>query len=193
MKPRKGLVRRTPLKQGKPLEQHTELRRGAPIKSRRSNPQADRVGSSPARSNANGPVKKRLESSEIPKAIRLAVLERDGYSCVRCGRYLVDTIRYGLQHRLPRRAGGSRRRHTMANLVTLCGWTVDKGTCTEAVELLDRKRAEAEGWLVPDGIVTPEEWPVLRWTPDGLVWMQPGETWTPAEPHERQREMGAAA
>jgi hypothetical protein len=140
-------------------------------------------------------VKPRIESSEIPKAIRDAVLERDRYSCQRCGRYLVDGIRYGLQHRRPRSAGGSRLLHTMANLVTLCGWTTDPGTCTAWVELEDRERATAEGWLLPHKLhtVALEEWPVLRWTPDGPEWQQPGEHWTPASPHPRQLEMRAAA
>lgn len=183
-------MKRTELNRGTSQLKRTELKRGGPIKPRRPNGDASPVGSTPPRPNISGPVKARLESSEIPKPIRDAVLERDGYTCQRCGRYLVDTIRYGLQHRRPRGAGGSRLLHTMANLVTLCGWTVDAGTCTERVELLNRRAAAAEGWLVPNG-ATPEEWPVYRWTPDGHQWMQPGVEWVPASPHPRQAEEAA--
>lgn len=84
--------------------------------------------------------------------------------------------------------GGSKLLHTMANLVVLCGWSVDPGTCTAWVEVEDRPEATALGWLVPNG-VTPEEWPVRRFG----QWEQPGEIWVPAKPHPRQVEMGAAA
>lgn len=198
MRQRKPLERHTPMPRATTPLKRTELKCGgselkrSPIKQRRSASDASSDGPAPP---PRGPVKPRLESSEIPAGIRAAVLERDGYSCQRCGRYLVDTVRYGLQHRRPRGAGGSRLLHTMANLVTLCGWVGDAGTCTDAVEERDRERATAEGWLLPTrlAIVTPEEWPVLRWTPDGQRWMQPGDGWTPAEPHPRQIELGGAA
>ncbi len=85
--------------------------------------------------------------------------------------------------------------HTMPNLVLLCGWTVDAGTCTAWVELADRRQATTEGWLLPHKLrrIMPEEWPVLRWTPRGPEWQQPGDTWRAATPHPRQLEMGAAA
>jgi hypothetical protein len=190
------------VKQRKPLGtaplKRTELKRGTSELKRTPMPRRSvgDVSSGGSTPPTRGPVKRRLESSEIPKAIRAAVLERDGYSCVRCGRYLVDGIRYGLQHRRPRGAGGSRLLHTMANLVTLCGWVGDAGTCTDEVEERARDRAAAEGWLLPKRIrtVTPEEWPVRRWTPDGPRWMQPGDEWAEAVPHEWQREMlGEAA
>jgi 5-methylcytosine-specific restriction endonuclease McrA len=125
-------------------------------------------------------------SSRIPSPIRSAVVKRDGWSCQRCGRSIWG-IRYGLQHRRPRGMGGSKLLHTMANLVVLCGWSVDPGTCTALVEVEDREGATREGWLVPSG-VDPEEWPVLR---HGWSWMQPGETWELAEPHPRQIEEAA--
>lgn len=126
-----------------------------------------------------------MKSSTIPKAIREAVLERDSNKCQRCGRSLYGQ-QYSLQHRDPRGAGGSKLRHTMANLVALCGSATTQ--CHGHVESY-RIEARAHGWLVPHGAV-PEEWPVLRF---GRVWMQPGETWSDAEPHPRQLEMGAAA
>lgn len=128
-------------------------------------------------------------SSHIPSPIRSAVAKRDGFSCQKCGRNLFDTIRYGLQHRRPRGMGGSKRLHTMANLVVLCGWSVDEGTCTAWVEVEDREAATRDGWLVPNGVV-PEEWPVLRF---GTSWEQPGDMWVTAEPHPMQIELGAVA
>ncbi|MGB3443852.1 MAG: HNH endonuclease signature motif containing protein [Actinophytocola sp.] len=133
-------------------------------------------------------MKPRLESSTIPKAIREAVLERDDHACVRCG-VAIQRPYYSLQHRDPRGAGGSRLLHTMANLVTLCGSGTTR--CHGHVESY-RDESKAHGWLVPNGAV-PEEWPVRRWTPDGPRWMQPGNEWAEAVPHEWQREMGAAA
>jgi hypothetical protein len=127
-------------------------------------------------------------SSHIPLAIRRAVLARDERCCQRCGRSIWG-MRYGLQHRRPRQMGGSKRLHTMANLVVLCGWTTDPGTCTAWVELEDRKGAERDGWLVPLG-ADPEDWPVLRF---GTKWMQPGDGWSESLPHPRQVEMGAVA
>lgn len=127
-------------------------------------------------------------SSHIPMAIRQAALRRDGHSCQRCGRSIYG-IRYGLQHRRPRQMGGSKRLHTMANLVVLCGWTVDAGTCTAWVELEDRQGAQRDGWLVPLG-ADPEDWPVLRF---GKSWMQPGDGWSESLPHPNQIEMGAVA
>lgn len=171
----------TPLKR-------TELKRGAPL--RRSPMPRGSAGPSPSDGPTppNGPVKQRLESGVIPAAIREAVLERDGYACTRCG-VAIQRPFYSLQHRDPRGAGGSRLRHTMANLVTLCGSGTTR--CHGHVES-QRTESYALGWLVPNGAV-PEEWPVLRWTPDGPEWQQPGEHWTPASPHPRQLEMGAAA
>jgi hypothetical protein len=172
------------VKQRKPLERHTPLRQGKPLartpfRSSGENLNLKRRGS--------GPVKARSESTHIPGAIRAAVLERDNRQCQRCGQS-IETVRYGLQHRRPRQMGGSALLHTMANLVTLCGWTEDAGSCTRWVELEDRPRATVEGWLVPNG-ATPEAWPVLRLG----SWQQPGDTWTPCEPHPRQIELGAGA
>lgn len=130
----------------------------------------------------------RGNSSEVPEDIRNAVLERDGNACVRCG-VAIHRPYYSLQHRRARGMGGSRLLHTMANLVTLCG-TGTTG-CHGDVES-NRDGSRALGWLVAGGVI-PEEWPVMRWTPDGLRWQQPGAEWVSAEPHPRQIEMGAAA
>lgn len=190
------MKRRAPMPRGKPLERHTPMPRATTPLKRSPMPRgsAGVVSSGgPTPPPRNGPTKQRLESSEVPEPIRLAVYARDEWRCMRCGIYIPDSgRRWGLQHRRPRQKGGSRLLHTMPNLVLLCGFTVDAGTCTEWVELLDRTRAIAEGWLLPHKFrtVTPEEWPVLRWTPDGPRWMQPGDGWVAAVPHERQVEMG---
>lgn len=124
-------------------------------------------------------------SSNIPTKLRNAVLVRDGNRCQRCGLSLYGRD-YSLQHRDPRGMGGSKLRHTMANLVALCG-TATTG-CHGDVESF-RNDAKRDGWLIPDG-VTPEEWPVLRFE---ARWEQPGDVWVQAEPHPRQIEMGAVA
>lgn len=127
----------------------------------------------------------RVSSSEIPEDIRLAVLERDGHACSRCG-VTVQRPFYSLHHRRPRGMGGSRLLHTMANLVTLCG----SGTtgCHGEIEG-DRDRQRQVGWLVPKG-VRPEDWPIER---RPKKWELPGDVeWVPASPHPRQTEETAA-
>lgn len=140
----------------------------APAERRPKKPKAAKVASA-------------LSSSTIPAAMRRDVLRRDEWLCQRCGRSITG-IRAGLQHRRPRGMGGSKRLHTMANLVLLCGWPGDPGTCTEWVEHEDRAAAYAQGWLVPMGY-SPEEWRVLRF---GVRWEQPGDIWVPAKPHPDQ-------
>lgn len=133
-----------------------------------------------------------MKSSVIPKNLRQAVLKRDSWTCQRCNRMIGDEyqffVPYSLQHRDPRGMGGSKLRHTKANLVTLCGDALLPGYCHSHVES-QREESRREGWLVPDG-VKPEEWPVLRF---GETYQLPGDEWVPAKPHPRQVEMGAAA
>lgn len=125
-------------------------------------------------------------STRIPQVIRTAVLQRDEFLCQRCGRSIWG-IRYSLQHRRPKKMGGSRLLDTVVNLVTLCGSATDPWGCHSHVEA-QREESTALGWLVPFG-VTPEEWPVRHFE----RWEQPGDIWVPAKPHERQIELGAAA
>lgn len=178
MKPRRAPMRRTP------IERHTPIRQGKPL-ARTEFKQTGSIFQSGVgnASRVNGPTKTRIESPRIPKPIRDAVLDRDDRCCQRCGIGLIGK-RYSLQHRDPRGAGGSRLLHTVANLVALCGTGTTE--CHGHVESY-RDEAKALGWLVPDG-VTPEEWPVYRF---GREWAQPGDEWTAAVPHPRQREMGA--
>lgn len=131
-----------------------------------------------------------MKSSVVPKKLRDAVLERDDWTCQRCGRVIGDEYQffcgYSLQHRDPRGMGGSKLRHTYANLVTVCG----TGT-TMCHGYMESHRTESyrDGWLVPNG-ETPEEWPILRfgetYQSPGL---EPGDEWTPAKPNPRQLEM----
>lgn len=128
-----------------------------------------------------------VTSSKVPKRIRDAVLARDDYCCQRCGAGLrVSEGDYSLQHRDNRGMGGSKAKHTMANLVAMCG----SGTtgCHGHVES-EPLESDRLGWSVPNG-ADPECWPVFRY---GRSWQQPGDVWTPATPHPRQLEMGAAA
>lgn len=126
-----------------------------------------------------------VTSSKVPARIREAALCRDGRCCQRCGVSLYGRD-YSLQHRDARGMGGSKLKHTLANLVALCG-TATTG-CHGHVES-ERTESVRDGWSVPNG-VTPEEWPVLRY---GTSWEMPGDEWVKAEPHPYQIEMGAAA
>lgn len=167
-------MKRTPLQRG-----HSELVRRAGL-ARGNDPARTPFNRKPVCTDpeAPKPARKRSNSPAVPKALREAVLKRDRYSCVRCGRD-ITTGPYSLQHRDPRGAGGSRHANTMANLVALCGSATT--LCHGHVESY-RIEARGEGYLVPDGYV-PEEWPVLVLR---RYWRQPGATWTPAQPHPEQ-------
>lgn len=126
-----------------------------------------------SKSKANRKPAGTVTSTEVPRRIREAVLARDEWACAYCG-IAIDSLSYSLHHRRPRGMGGSRRLHTMANLVTLCGSGVDG--CHGVVER-DRPTSRRTGWLVPNGR-TPERWRVQRRTPDGEIgWWQPGDKW----------------
>jgi hypothetical protein len=134
------------------------MKRGGPLRRSTAKPKAARY---------TGP----------PTALRHQVLERDDWTCARCG-LTVDGKPYSLQHRLPRGRGGA---NTLANLVTLCGDATNPDYCHSHVEQF-RQRATREGWLVPTGI-RPEDWPVLRF---GQAWEMPGKDWVEVEPHPMQ-------
>lgn len=156
----------------------------APIFEREFTPKRSRIrNAKPAK--VDRPKDARPKSSVVPKKLRDAVLIRDEWCCQRCG-LGIRRRDYSLQHRDPRGLGGSRKKHTLANLVVLCG-TATTG-CHGDVESF-RNDAKRDGWLLPDGVV-PEEWPVFRFQ---ARWEQPGERWEKSEPHARQVEMGAAA
>ena len=91
----------------------------------------------------------------------LAVRQRDGWACVRCG--VRGGVQFSVHHRRPRGAGGSRDPHTdcPCNLLTLCmadhGWVESR-----------RADALAQGWLVRQG-QSPSMVPVA--TRDGTLYL----------------------
>ncbi|HMD98534.1 MAG TPA: HNH endonuclease [Terriglobia bacterium] len=66
----------------------------------------------------NKPVRRRLYDA-VPRRVRLAVLKRDGYRCVKCGANPKDdtSVRLEVDHIIPGSRGGPA---TMENLQTLC-------------------------------------------------------------------------
>jgi hypothetical protein len=171
------------VKSGDPLKRKTPL-----------NPGKGLARTSPLRSAGNGregkakaAPKKSARDTGPTKAMRDAVLRRDDFTCQMCGRDITGP--HSLQHRLPRGRGGT---NTMCNLVTVCGSATTPDMCHDDIENQARKRATREGFLVPSSpLITPENWPVLRFRDH---WSMPGETgWTECEPHPDQLTWGLAA
>lgn len=83
----------------------------------------------------------------VPLDVRLLVLERDEWSCVRCCRSIGEHRLYSLHHRCPRRMGGTASLdiNLPSNLVTLCG-TGTTG-CHGWIES-HRTQAVEDGWLL---------------------------------------------
>lgn len=168
------MLRRAPLKPGKPLQRKTSMTRTA--FNRKAGKGLKQTGTTKS-PRYTGPTKK----------MRDAVLERDDYTCQRCGRD-IRNCPYSLQHRLPRGRGG---KNTMANLVTVCGSATTPGMCHDWMENHERAQARIDGWLVPSDN-SPEDWPVRRF--GRKEYQLPGETeWTPAEQHPLQAEWELAA
>lgn len=177
------MLRRTRLKSGdKPLQRHTELRSNSGFK--RTGAKKSYKASA---STAPAKVTKAPRYTGPTTKMRNAVLERDDYTCQRCGRN-IRNCPYSLQHRLPRGRGG---KNTMVNLVTVCGSATTPGHCHDHIENQERAQARIDGWLVPND-TSPEDWPVRRF--GRKEYQMPGETeWTPAEQHPLQAEWEAAA
>lgn len=57
-----------------------------------------------------------MSKAPIPKALRFAVFERDGFRCRYCGRHAEDTVLHA-DHRTPESKGGQT---SLDNLVTAC-------------------------------------------------------------------------
>lgn len=103
---------------------------------------------------------------------RQAVMERDQFKCVRCGRAVSGEPGrdFSLQHRIPRGMGGSRdpRLNLPSNLVLMCGSGATM--CHGHVESY-RADAETDGYLVPRHLdpaevpVTVATWPASGRTP----------------------------
>lgn len=162
-------MRRTPSKPGKPLRRRTELRSSSILK---------RTGTTKSR--------KASASTLIPKSIKDGIDDRDAGLCQRCGQ-VIGSGPFSRHHRDPRGMGGSKLRHTLANVVLLCGSATTPGGCHHEVESY-REQAELDGWLVPMGI-RPEVYPVKRFGLD--YYQQPGAEWVDAPPHPLQTKSAA--
>jgi 5-methylcytosine-specific restriction protein A len=93
---------------------------------------------------------KQRRSTGPTAAVVALVLERDRWSCVRCGRSIAGGERgrdWSVQHRIPRGMGGSRdeRLNQPANLLVLCGSGVT--LCHGGIES-NRTAALAGGYLL---------------------------------------------
>jgi hypothetical protein len=92
------------------------------------------------------------------------VLERDRWSCVRCGVAITGArgVSWSIHHRRPRGMGGSREPwvNLPANLLTICGDATSPLGCHSWIES-HRVFARASGWLVPlNGVALPSSVPV---------------------------------
>jgi hypothetical protein len=124
----------------------------------------------------------------ITAQTRRVVLERDGWSCVSCGRYL-NLYDYSVHHRVPRGMGGSKVPwiDLPANLLCLCGsgttgchgWVERNRTQAYAWGyLVERFRGEYRapehvkvltyplGWMLYDNDGSVASWPLPNWTAD---------------------------
>lgn len=139
----KPLTRRTKLTAHKPLERRTPLREVS----------LKRAASSgkPARPKDTGP----------GRATRDLVMERDGFSCVWCGRQLLTGPR-SLQHRQARGMGGrpAGDANRPSNLLLLCGTATTPGGCHTWAESRSEEARTAGLW-VPSW-ADPADVPVLH-------------------------------
>lgn len=92
----------------------------------------------------------------VPTRLRSLIYDRDQGACVACGKALAPGNRQ-LHHRLPGRMGGRFDKHRPSAMILLCGFSAtDPDSCHHYVERY-RVRAEAAGWLVPEG-QDPRKW-----------------------------------
>jgi|SRR5579875_776 len=114
------------------------------------------------------PLRKRPRDTGPPAAVRMLVLKRDGYRCVRCGRPAGPGIGpYSIQHRVARGTGGG---NTLPNLILLCGTATT--LCHGEVE--GRHPADLEaGWRLESWQDPASEPVTIRrpGLPDRRVWL----------------------
>lgn len=124
-----------------------------------------------AQAGHQAPVRRQRPKDTGPaKSVVIAVLERDGRCCVRCGGALwgVRGRDYSIQHRRARGAGGSRREDTNQpqNLLSTCG-SATSG-CHGLMERL-RNEAREMGWAIRQSD-DPLQIPVQHWQ-YGLIFL----------------------
>jgi hypothetical protein len=94
---------------------------------------------------------KRPTDTGFGQATVEAILERDGYCCVRCGGALWGTrgLDFSVQHRRARGAGGTSRPDTSApqNGLALCGSGGGDSGCHSYIES-HRQEARDHGWAI---------------------------------------------
>lgn len=123
------------------------------------------------------------QEGSIPPAVRKAVLERDGYCCVCCGRSIIGE-RYSLGHRVRASQGGKAE---PPNLVTLLGWggELHHGR----IDLYKDPDDRVKGYRLPSGtdpamepvlVVSGDADAFLAWlTSDGRYAFEPPQEVTP--------------
>ena len=136
-------MKRTPLERKTPLTAKTGLRRTTPL-------QQSSAGIQPgARASLTRKAPMRTSAPRDPGpsgAVVEAVLERDRYSCLRCGYGIGPNERgrrWSLHHRLRRAQGPD---HTPQNLILLCGGS-EAGGCHGFVHA-NPEESRAAGWLL---------------------------------------------
>lgn len=117
------------------------------------------------------------------KAVRLQVLERDGYKCAACGCNVISKP-HSVQHRKARGSGGSSDPaiNSPSNLILLCGSATTPGSCHLKCEQRDPHMHAAGFWLW--SWQDPAAEPVLlHGAGSGMkVWLTPSGTYSTEPP-----------
>lgn len=112
--------------------------------------------------------------------VRSLVMERDDWTCQRCGKAITEGVEYSLQHRLARGSGGTSDPaiNSPANLIVLCGSATTN--CHGAVTNGDLIEATDLGYVIPlNRNLIPSQMPVFSYN-HGLVYLDDEGGWAPA-------------